>query len=77
MGFRRFDDRQGRPWEIRPRGQSEWHFEPLPGNPETRRAVRPPGYEGDPFELTDRELQRLLDSAPPPVTRSKPSPFAD
>ena len=77
MGFRRFDDNQGRPWEIRPRSRSEWQFEPLPGNPETRRTVRPPSYEEDPFELTDQELQRLLGSTRPGATRRPPSPFKD
>ena len=77
MGFRRFDDKQGRAWEIRPRSRSEWHFEPLPGNPESRRTVRPPGYEEDPFELTDQELERLLGSTRPGAVRSKPSPFRD
>ena len=77
MGFRRFDDDQGRPWEIRPRSRSEWQFEPLPGNPESRRTVRPPSYEEDPFELTDQELQRLLGGARPGAAPSRPSPFKD
>ncbi len=77
MGFRRFDDSQGRPWEIRPRSRSEWHFEPLPGNPESRRSVRPPTYEEDPFELSARELERLLGSARPGGVPTRPSPFKD
>ncbi len=77
MGFRRFEDAEGRPWEVRPRSRSEWHLEPLPGNAEVRRVIRPPSYENDPFELTDQELQRLLDSSRPPSHRSRPSPFKD
>jgi len=77
MGFRRFEDSQGRPWEIRARSRSEWHFEPLPGNPESRRSVRPPSYEEDPFELTDQELQRLLGGSHPGAARPRPSPFKD
>ena len=77
MGFRRFDDSQGHAWEIRPRSRSEWHFEPLPGNPAGRRTVSPPTYEEDPFELTAQELQRLLDVGRSEVTRSRPSPFKD
>jgi len=77
MGFRRFDDSQGRAWEIRPRSRSEWQFEPLSGNPEGRRTVRPPSYEEDPFELTDMELERLLGGAQPGVTPTGPSPFKD
>lgn len=77
MGFRRFDDDQGHAWEIRPRSRSEWNFEPLSGNPEGRRTVRPPTYEEDPFELTDQELQRLLGGSSSGVTRTRPSPFKD
>jgi hypothetical protein len=77
MGFRRFDDDQGHAWENRPRSRSEWHFEPLPGNPAGRRTVRPPTYEEDPFELTAQELQRLLGGASSGVTRTRPSPFKD
>ncbi len=39
--------------------------------------VAAPSYEPDPFELSIEELQRLLDSAPPPRSRSKLSPFGD
>jgi hypothetical protein len=77
MGFRRFDDNRGRPWEIRPRSRDEWSFEPLAGNPDARRVVRAPGYEDDPFELSERELQRLLDSSRSPAARPGPSPFKD
>jgi hypothetical protein len=77
VGFRRFTDREGRVWEVRPRSRSEWEFDPVPGNPERARSVRAPGYEKDPFELSIEELQRLLDSAGPPPERRKPSPFRD
>ena len=77
MGFRRFDDSQGRAWEIRPRSRSEWHFEPLPGNPEGRRTVRPPSHEEDPFELSGQELERLLSGSRGAVAPHRPSPFKD
>jgi hypothetical protein len=44
--------------------RSEWRFEPLPGNPDTARRVRPPLYAGDdPFELSEQELQSILGNA--------------
>jgi hypothetical protein len=53
-------------------------FEPLPGNPEGRTAVSPPGYDNDPFELSNEELQTLLDAAGGPTQRRpKKSPFLD
>lgn len=77
MGYRKFTDRNGNTWEVRDRTRSEWDLEPLPGNPERTRSVPAPGYEKDPFELSNEELQRLLDAAPPPQARQKPSPFKD
>ncbi len=78
MGYRKFTDRDGRSWEIRDHSRSEWMFEPLPGNPEGRTAVSPPGYDNDPFELSNEELQTLLDAAGGPTQRhSRESPFLD
>ncbi len=78
MGYRKFTDREGRSWEIRDHSRSEWMFEPLPGNPEGRTTVAPPGYDNDPFELSNEELQKLLDAAGGPTQRHpKKSPFAD
>jgi hypothetical protein len=74
MGYRRFVDRQGQAWEVKDQSRSEWVFAPAGGNPGPARTVRAPGYESDPFEMSNEELQRLLDSAPPPRPR-KPSPF--
>ncbi len=78
MSYRAFTDRQGNRWQVRPQARREWHFEPLPGNPETRRVAVPPGYQEDPFELSDQEIQRVLDSARPAGAGSgRPSPFKD
>ncbi len=77
MADRRFADRDGRRWEIRVRGRREWTFEPVEGNAGPARAVTPPGYETDPFELSVEELQKLLDAAPTPRPRPKSSPFLD
>ncbi len=63
MGYRKFVDRDEQPWEVRDKYRSEWYFEPLPGNVSPRATVEPPGYEKDPFEMSDQELQKLLDSA--------------
>ena len=77
MGDRRFVDRAGQRWEVRVRGKSEWLFEPVEGNPGPARRAQPPGYERDPFEMSIEELQRLLDSAPPPGPPRTKSPFLD
>ena len=77
MGDRRFADRDGHRWDVRVRGRSEWLFEPVEGNPGPARSAQPPGYERDPFEMSIEELQRLLDSAPPPKARPNKSPFLD
>ncbi len=77
MGDRRFQDREGRRWDVRVRGRREWIFEPAEDNPDPRRSVTPPGYEADPFELSIEELQRLLDAAPTPSARTPRSPFLD
>lgn len=76
MGYRRFVDRDGNEWEVRDRTRSEWQFEPSGANRQVPRVITAPGYETDPFELSIEELQRLLDSQPPPTRRAK-SPFVD
>ncbi len=63
MGYRKFVDRNEQPWEVRDQYRTEWYFVPLPGNPSQRTPVPPPGYEKDPFEMSNEELQRLLDGA--------------
>ena len=77
MGRRKFVDRDGNGWEVRPVTKAEWEFLPEPENSELPRTVAAPSHERDPFELSKEELQALLDSAPPPRTRSKPSPFLE
>jgi hypothetical protein len=74
---RRFADRDGKRWEVRVRGRSEWLFEPVEGNAGPARTGAPPGYETDPFELSIEELQRVLDGARAPRQRPKSSPFRD
>jgi len=77
MGFRRFLDRDGKAWEVRPRSRSEWEFEPVGENPGPPRTAAAPGYEQDPFELSQEELQQVFDAARPPQARRKESPFRD
>ena len=78
MGYRVFTDKQGHQWEVRDRTRSEWEFIPTSGNPEKPRTLPPPGYESDPFELSEEELQRMVDD-PRGEGRSRPkkSPFGD
>jgi hypothetical protein len=75
--FRKFLDRDGHEWEVRPRTKSDWDLEPRGSNPSRARSVRSPGYEKDPFELSREELQSLLDASSAPTTRSVKSPFKD
>ena len=63
MGYRRFVDRDGRAWDVYDETDSEWAFIPQPGNPLDRTIVPAPGYDNDPFELSNEELQRMLDAA--------------
>lgn len=78
MGFREFVDRAGNAWSVRPRSRWEWHFEPRPGSAEPARVAKAPGYQDDPFELSQEELQRLLDASKPRRSSTdRPSPFAD
>ena len=77
MAHRKFVDRDGRSWEVRPRSRAEWEFVPAGENPGPARTAAAPGYETDPFELSREELQRLLDTARAAPPRKKPSPFGD
>lgn len=77
MAHRRFTDRQGYQWEIRPLSRQEWEFDPVGDNPNRARTARSPGYERDPYELSVEELQRLLDGSDPGSTRKVKSPFGD
>ncbi len=77
MAFRKFVDRDGHEWEVRPRTRSDWDLSPCGSNPQLARNAPSPGYEKDPFELSTEELQKLLDQAPIPKPRAKKSPFGD
>jgi hypothetical protein len=77
MSYRKFVDRTGRAWSVRDRSRWEWHFEPEGGNPGPTRVARAPGHQDDPFELSNEELQRLLDSAESSQRTRAPNPFKD
>lgn len=77
MGYRRYTDADGNAWDVRDVSSSEWEFVPVAGNPNAAVRVRAPGYESDPFELSNEELMRLFDAAPRASDRPKKSPFRD
>jgi len=77
MGFRRFSDRDKREWEIRDTSRLRWEFSPTGQNELPARSVEPPGYEQDPYELSQEELQRLLDASTASSQRSVKNPFGD
>jgi len=77
MGFRKFIDRDQQQWEIRDVSRSRWEFSPAGANPHPARWVEPPGYEQDPYELSQEELQRLLDAGAALARRSVKNPFGD
>ena len=61
MGYRRLIDSDGEAWDIKDHSGSEWRFEPVGGNPAAPVDVPAPVYQKDPFELSQEELQRMLD----------------
>ena len=65
MSYRRFTDRAGHRWEIRDRHSGSWEFRPVHGNPAAPRQGAAPGYQTDPFELSEQELQAVLEDATP------------
>ena len=77
MSFRRFTDRDKRDWEIRPQSSSVWELSPTGENACRPRTVPAPGYEKDPWEMSQEELQRLLDTSTEPPPRARKNPFGD
>jgi len=78
VGYRRFSDPEGHEWEVRDLSRSAWEFRPVAENPGRIISIEPPGYEADPFELSEEELQRLLGkSGGPGRSRPSKSPFQD
>jgi len=65
MSYRKFTDRSGTAWQVKDETLNRWVFDPVPGNPSDPRTVTPPTYTDDPFEMSEGELQRLLDKARP------------
>jgi hypothetical protein len=77
MGFRRFIDRDKQQWEVRGVSRTRWELAPCGDNALPARSVEPPGYEQDPYELSQEELQRLLDGGTVQSKRSIKNPFGD
>lgn len=62
---RTFVDREGNSWEIRAVEDFKWQLEPGEANPRARKIVTPPPNVDAPSELSDEELQNLLDGGIP------------
>lgn len=77
MGYRKFVDRDGNEWEVRDFSKTGWEFVPAAGNRQPARNVPVPTYETDPFELSEQELQKLLDGGGDAGSHPKKSPFKD
>ena len=77
MGYRKFVDGDGNSWEVRDSSRARWDLEPVSGNPGSRVTVDAPGYEADPFELSEGELQRMLVKGLSARSKRKKSPFLD
>jgi hypothetical protein len=78
MSYRKFTDRSGAVWQVKDETLNRWVFDPVPGNPGDPRAVAAPTYTDDPFEMSEGELQRLLDKARPSGGPGKAAwPFKD
>ncbi len=77
MSFRRFTDCDKQDWEIRPVSSSVWELSPMGENVGRPRTVAAPGYEKDPWEMSQEELQRLLDASAATQVRSRKNPFGD
>lgn len=76
MGHRKFVDRQGYRWEVKVTSKADWRFEPVPGNPNEPKHVRPPLYAGeDPYELSEQELQSILGETTAIEATPRKSPF--
>lgn len=74
---RKFSDRTGNAWDVeRERGRRHLIFRPVEGEDADARTVAAPSHTADPFELSDGELQRLLDRSRPKYRKPKgPPPF--
>lgn len=74
---RRFEDARGDGWEIHPQEDFKWQFLPLEGNDRIRKIVTPPPEVDDPFDLTEKELEQLLDSGIPTEGITEPLPLGE
>jgi len=77
VSFRRFTDRDKRDWEIRPQSSRVWELSPTGENTDKPRTVPAPGYEKDPWEMSQEELQALLDGSASAPERKRKNPFGD
>ncbi|NIP77697.1 MAG: hypothetical protein GWM90_00225 [Gemmatimonadetes bacterium] len=76
---RKFTDRSGRSWIVeREHGRHELVFRPAAGSPGDEQVAPLPtsAHTQDPYELSDGELQRMLERARPRYKKPKgPPPF--
>lgn len=62
---RRFEDARGSTWEVHPQEAFKWQFVPVGDDERVRKIATPPPAATDPSDLTEQELQQLLDSGIP------------
>lgn len=76
---RKFTDRSGQSWTVeREHGRQELVFRPVHGKQSDERTAPLPSHRHtqDPYELSQAELQRMLDGSKPRYRRPRdPPPF--
>jgi len=77
MACRKFTDADGFQWEVRDRLHADGELETGGMNRQAPRTVPAPGYEKDPFEMSESELQALLGKSSGGPERKKKNPFKD
>lgn len=73
MGYRKFHGPRGEGWEVRDDSRREWRLVPIGSNQEGEKRVTAPTHTDDPFELSEEELQKMLEGGRPRRGAGDPS----